>query len=397
MKSPQFASILLAAAVAFVPVGAQTPSATEVHEHLRRAAEYLRARDANSASRELRAVLALDPKNSEAYANLGVIAFFSRDYSQAAQYLHKALEIDPSLTKAEALLGICERRLGHPSAQALLEKSFPRLKDKSLQVQAGLELANLYYQQGSLDRAASTMHALVDLDPDNIEILYMAQRAYSDLADDTLNKLVVLAPGSARVQQVIAERLVNAGDLKRATEHYRKALEIDPRLPGVRLELAQAILEAQPSDTATQSEAEKELEAAVKADGDSAAIECVLARLALDRSDVDGAYTHYKQAFALDQGSSEAQLGLGHVLETMGKAEEALKYLRMAVQSEPLNDEAHYRLAMVCRKLQLKEEADKEARLFREIKQTRERVAGLYFEMNKKPPGTEESIPDAEP
>jgi Flp pilus assembly protein TadD len=81
----------------------------------------------------------------------------------------------------------------------------------------------------------------------------------------------------------------------------------------------------------------------------------------------------------------------------MGKAEEALKYLRMAVQSEPLNDEAHYRLAMVCRKLQLKEEADKEARLFREIKQTRERVAGLYFEMNKKPPGAEESIPDAEP
>jgi tetratricopeptide (TPR) repeat protein len=374
-----------------------TSPAAEVRDHLRKAAEDLRARDASAAVQELKAVLALDPKNSEAYANLGVIAFFSRDYSQAAQYLHKALEIDPSLTKTEALLGICERRLGQPSAQALLEKSFPRLKDKNLQVQAGLELANLYYQQGSLDRAASTMHALVDLDPDNVEILYMAQRVYSDLADDTLNKLALLAPGSARMQQVIAERLVNAGDLKRAVEHYRRALEIDPHLSGVRLELAQAILESQPSDSAAQSEAEKELDAAVKADGESAAIECALARLALDRSDVDGAHAHYKQAFVLDQGSSEAQLGLGHVLETMGKAEEALKYLRMAVQSEPLNDEAHYRLASVCRKLQLKEEADKEARLFREIKQARERMAGLYFEMNKKPPGAEESTPDAEP
>ena len=40
----------------------------------------------------------------------------------------------------------------------------------------------------------------------------MAQRLYSELADDTLNKLAVVAPGSARMQQVIAERLVNGGD-----------------------------------------------------------------------------------------------------------------------------------------------------------------------------------------
>ena len=397
MKAFPFAPLIAAVALALFPAAAQTPSATEVHEHLRKAAEYLRARDANAAVQELKAVIALDPKNSEAYANLGVIAFFSRDYAQAAQYLHKALEIDASLTKTEALLGICERRLGHASAQALLEKSFAHLRDRNLRIQTGLELANLYYQQGSLDKAASTMHALVDLDPDNIEVLYMAQRVYADLADDTLNKLVVLAPGSARVQQVIAERLVNAGDLKRAAEHYRKALEIDPHLSGVRLELAEAILESGPSDAAAQSEAESELSAAVKADGDSAAIECVLARLELHRSDVDGAYTHYKKAFALDPGNSEAQLGLGHVLETMGEPDEALQYLRMAVQSEPLNDEAHYRLAAACRKLQLKEEADKEFRLFREIKQARERLAGLYNEMNKKPPGAEETIPDAEP
>ena len=44
----------------------------------------------------------------------------------------------------------------------------------------------------------------------------------------------MLAPGSARMQQVIAERLVNEGDLKSATEHYKKVLEIDPRVPGVR-------------------------------------------------------------------------------------------------------------------------------------------------------------------
>jgi predicted Zn-dependent protease len=92
----------------------------------------------------------------------------------------------------------------------------------------------------------------------------MAQRVYSDLADDTLNKLAILAPRSARMQQVIAERLINAGDLQGATAHYRKALEIDPRLPGVHYELAEAILELSPNDPQAQAAAEKELESAVK-------------------------------------------------------------------------------------------------------------------------------------
>jgi Tfp pilus assembly protein PilF len=225
----------------------------------------------------------------------------------------------------------------------------------------------------------------------------MAQRVYSDLADETLNKLAIIAPGSARMQQTIAERLVNAGDLKGATEHYRKALELDPRLPGVHYELAEAILESSPSDPQTQAAAEKELEAAVKSDGDSASTECVLARIAARRSDMDGAYAHYDRAFALNPGEVEAQIGLGRLLATRDKPQEAAKYLRMAVQADPLNGEAHYRLATVLRTLDLKDESAKEFWLFREIKQTKQNLKELYRQMNKKPPEREEQIPDAEP
>jgi tetratricopeptide (TPR) repeat protein len=287
--------------------------------------------------------------------------------------------------------------LGQPSAQTLLEKSFPRLKDKSLQIQAGMELANLYYQQGSLDRSASIMRALVDLDSDNVEILYMAQRVYSDLADDTLNKLAILAPGSARMQQVIAERLINEGDLKGATAHYGKALEIDPRLPGVHFELAEAILESSPTDPQVQSQAEKELETAVKLDGDSARAECMFARIATRRADLEGAHVHYTRALALNPGEVEAQVGLGRLLASSDKPREAAKYLRIAVQQDPLNGEAHYRLASVCRRLELKDEAAREFRLFQEIKQTKNNLRELYRQMNKKPPEQEEQISDAEP
>jgi Tfp pilus assembly protein PilF len=364
---------------------AQSPAA--IHDHLQKAAADLQAKNPDAAAREFTAVLALDPKNAEANANLGVMAFFRGDYKTAAQYLHTALAADPSLAKTQALLGICERKLGDPSAQALLEKSFPKVKEKGLQIQAGMELAGLDYQQGNLDAAASVMRSLVDLDPDNIEVLYLAQRIYSELADDTLNKLAIVAPGSARMQVVIAERLINEGDLQGATEHYRKALEIDPHLPGLHYELAEAIFAAAPTDPQAQSDAAKELETAIQLDGASARTECIFGRIAFQRQDLDAAYAHYSRAFALNPASAEAQFGLGRALAGMDKPQEAAKYLRMAVQSDPLNDNAHFRLAGVCRKLGLNDEAEKETRLFKDIRDAKDRLEALYRQMHKKPPG----------
>jgi Tfp pilus assembly protein PilF len=388
---------LLATALAVSAAQTGASRATQIHDHLWKAAEYLKANDADSAIKEFDAVLALDPRNAEAYANLGVIAFFRRDYHNASQYLREALAIDPALAKTQALLGICQVRLGDPAARGSLEKSFPKLQDKPLRIQVGVELADLYDREGELDAAAAMMRSLVELDPENVDILYAAQRAYSELADDTLNKLAVVGPQSARMQQAIAERLINEGELKSATEHYRKALEINPRLPGVHFELAEAILESAPDDPQAQAGAEKELEASMKFDGDSAKAECLFARIAFRRNELESAYARYERAFALNPREVEAQVGLGRVLMLTGKPQEALKYLRMAVQSDPLNGEAHYRLAVACRKLQLNDEAEKEFRLFQEIKQTKEQVVELYRQMNKKSKPEGDQIPDAEP
>jgi len=379
----------------FTAAAAQTTAsrAAGIHDHLQKAAEYLRTNDPSSAVKELDAVLALDPKNAEAYANLGVIAFFQHDYQNASQYLRKALAANPSLVSTQALLGMCDRRLGQPSAQAQLEKSFPKLKDKKLQIQVGMELAGIYYQQGNLDRSASVMQSLVALDPDNVEILYMAQLVYTELADDTLNKLAIIAPSSARMQQVIAERLVNDGDLKGAVEHYQKALEIDSRLPGVHYELAEAILELAKGDAAARDEAQKELETTIVNEGDSAKVQCELGKIALLRSDTDGAQVHYARAFMLEPLDAQAQEGLGRVLLMQDKPQEALKYLEMAIHSDPLNEEAHYHLADAYRRLQMMDKANKEVQLFQEIKKTKDQVAELYRQMNKQTKPEAEDVP----
>jgi tetratricopeptide (TPR) repeat protein len=389
---------LIASTLATMAAQTATSHAAEIHDHLRRASDYLKANDANSAVKEFEAVLTLDAKNADANANLGVIAFSQRDYLDASQYLRKALARDPSLVKTQALLGICERRLGDPSAQALLEKSFPRLQkeDKAIRLQVGLELASLYGQQGDPGATACVMRSLVDLDPDNVDVLFMAQRVYSELADDTLNKLAVVAPGSARMQQVIAERLINGGDLQHAIDHYKRALQIDPHLQGVRFELGEAVLQSAPHDATAQAEAGKEFEAAEAVDGDVAKAECGLGAIALSQSDLDRAFAHYQRAYKLNPNEEEAQMGLATLLMTQQKPQRAIDYLRAVIQLDPLNNEAHYRLASAYKLLQMDDQAQKEMQLFQEIKKTKDQVKELYRQMNIKPRVEGDEVPDGD-
>ncbi|MHB8888039.1 MAG: tetratricopeptide repeat protein [Acidobacteriaceae bacterium] len=374
-----------------------TSSKAEVQLHLQRAQAALKAKTPAVAAREFRAVLALDPQNVEAHANLGILALFQGNCSSAEPELRSALKVAPSLIKARALLAICEKRLGQPSAQSMLEDVFAKLQEVKLRTQVGMELADLYYQQGNLEKTASVMHTLVDLAPDNVDILFFTQRVYSELADNTLNKLAVLAPGSARMEQLIAERLINAGDSRDAIPHYRKAIQLNPILPGMHFELAEAILQSSPHDAQAMAEAQKQLAAAVKVDGDSPRIESELGQLALQQFNNAEALAHFKQAYTMDPADVDAEMGMAQVLKIEDKPQEAVRYLRMAVHADPMNADAHYQLAQVCRRLHLTEEEQKELRLFQEVKAAKDEVKDIYREMNPQTAAQGEALSAAKP
>lgn len=389
-----FTLVVANVAHAGLPQAPAQPSA-QIREHFQRAQAALQANDSATAEGEFRAVLALDPKNSGAHAGIGVLEMGRGDCHAASAEFHSALAAQPSFTKALALLGICQKRLGDISARASLQKSFQKLQEKPLRVQVGMELAGLYEQQGDTEAAGTLMRQLVELDPENPDILFTAQRIYSDLADDTLTKLAVVAPRSARMQQAIAEKLVNAGDLKGAIDHYRKALQIDPRVTGVHYELGEAILQLAHSDAAAQAEAQKELETAMAVEGDSAKTECLLADVALLQSAPDRALAHYRRAYQLNPNEVQAQMGLA-TLAMPENPQEAIRYLRMAVESDPLNGSAHYRLARAYTLLGMTEDAQRELQLFREVKATKDQVEALYYEMNRQPRPKTFDMPEKE-
>lgn len=316
--------------------------------------------------------------------NRGALALMRGDCAAAEKDFRAVLAAAPADASALGLLGVCEKRLGQADAEKHLVAGFAKVTDRRLRTEIGVELADDYYQRGDLDHVLPVVRTLVSLNPENTDILFFAQNVYQEMADDTLNKLALLAPESPRMQQAIAERLVNAGDLKGAEEHYRQALKVDPYLPGAHFELAEVILEGNPNSSAAQQEAQEELKMALRVDGESARIECEFARDAYLQSRLDEALEHYRRAHELVPGDVKAQMGMARILMRQGKPEEALPLVEQAVGEDPLNGEAHYRYAMALKATGHAEEAQEQMRSFQTIHAAQEKTADLYRQMNRR-------------
>ncbi len=366
----------------------------EIRLHFDRAQEALKANSPDVAVNEFRAILSVDPNNVEARANLGVIAFAQGDFAKADENFRQAVKLQPSLWKAQALLGMCEKRLGKiGSAQTLLEKSFPHLQDPKLRTQAGMDLVELDYQNGDTARAVEVLHALEQRNPADVEVLYVAYRIFSGLAAHAQDDIALINPDSARMHQIMAQHLVNEGDLQGAIAQYRKALALDPSLSGAHFELGEAILQNSKSKPDLE-QSQKEFEAALALNPYDSKSECWLGKVHVLKQDLKIALEHYSRALALNPNDVDAHVGVGKVLTASGQPEVALRYLLEAIQLDPLNEVAHFRLSAVYRQLGRTSDASRELATFNEVQKQKKRIIASYQQMHELPASSQVMDPD---
>jgi tetratricopeptide (TPR) repeat protein len=384
------AALCVLAAFAFCAF-AQSPQETQFH--FRQAQEHLKNNRPDLAIREYQAILRTNPQNVDARGNLGVLLFFQGEFAKACPELSAAVKQQPGLWKLQALLGMCDRRAGRRAdARSNLEQSFPQLQENKLRVQAGMELIELYFASGDLDKAADIVNTLRQLDPTNIEILYTAQRIYTSLADESMLAIAMLAPGSARMHQLMAHEMARQGDADGAIAHYREALKLDPRLPGLHFELAEMLNAS--SGASASNEAEQEYKAALAANPFDAVAECRLGEIAAKRADPADARAHYEKALQIQPESAEANLGMARTLVSLQQPANATPYLEKAVRLDPSNAAAHFRLAALYRSTGRPEDARRELADFQKYKDMKERLKEIYRQIRLTPAKQDRPDPD---
>src|ERR1700734_14069 len=356
----------------------------EFAAHMQKAHGYLEQKQPALAIPELQAAVAIDPENVDAQANLGVLLFFQGKPADSIPHFRAALKREPGLAKIQGLLGMAENRtLDFPDARKDMEAAFLSLQDPRFQLQLGLELVGLDTESGDLDKAAATLAQLRKADPSNTEVLYAAYRTYSDLAGESMLALSLAAPDSAQMHQLLAHEDSRQGNTNDAIAQYRKAIVLDPHLPGIHFELAELLHTS--TDETVKKEAEKEYHAALVEDPKNEKATLRLAEIDGRKGNTQKSYEEYTKAVELQPADADAKLGLAKTLIDMNQADKALSLLEDAVRLEPTNATAHYRLATLYRRMGRVDDAKREVELYQKFKDMKEKLRALYKELQVQP------------
>ncbi len=295
------------------------------------AQKYLQQQKAQLAIPVLREIVTLDASNANAQGNLGVLLFFSGDYGEAIPHMRAALQSQPDLSRIEALLGIAQKRTGNPrEAQNHLERAFSNLDDKKIQIQAGLELIELYSASVQLDKALSVAVKLQELAPQNPQILLVTYEISHQMMYQSLLSMMMAAPDSAEMHMIMAGELARQGDHTNAIAQYREALRLNPMLPGAHFELAEQLRTS--SDPALNAQAEAEYKAAIRVNQYDEMSWRQLGGIMTAKGDFKTAGEDYKKALALQPKDSDAKTGLAIALISMDQTNEAISLLESAVK-----------------------------------------------------------------
>ena len=378
-------------AVAFVLIitaqisGLAQPTVVSPQEHARRANEFLKANQPAKAIPEFAALVAAQPDNLDAQANLGVLLYFQSRQSEALEHLRKAVQLNPNLPRIQALLGLCEYQLGQlDAARADLSAVMGNLPDPKLRKEVGLTLVEIETAKQDLPAAAVTIATLRDEAPTDPEILYASYRIHTDLAGEALLSLSLAAPQSGQMQQAIAHELERIRDLPGAIAALRKAIAVDPNLPGIHFELAEAL---HGSDSqADRAQAEHEYTIALEKNPRETQAAVRLGDLHAGRGDLDSAASFYQRALSQQPNNAEAALGLARVYSERNENEKALPLLQQVLTEDPTNMLAHFRLSALYRKMHRPDDAKQELAEYQKYKEIKDGLRQVYGTMRIQAP-----------
>ena len=243
---------------------------------------------------------------------------------------------DPQLVEAS-------RALSRGDADEAVQLATRALKRRPADPAMRLLLARAHLARGDLDLAYQELDRVLRRHPRHVDALYYMGFVSARLAEREFQRLVDMAPQSARVHQLEAEALVAQDRQPAAEASYEAALKIRPVLLEALLGLAKLKRMRLACDEAA---ALYESAESIRPTFDGAyGLGVCYGYLDRDRE----AAVQFERATERDPHAAVAWVGLGTSLTKLGRRCVGFPCLQRAIALEPEMGEAHYALGLAYR------------------------------------------------
>lgn len=182
-----------------------------------------------------------------------------------------------------------------------------------MELEEAIQSAVEYYRAGDLEQAERVCKEMLDIQPDNVDVLSFLgilyyQRGLYDSAEEYFRKVLRLAPDNADVYCNMGNTLRQKGQLDEAIHYYEKAIQMNPAY----------------GDTYNS-----------------------LGHILHYKGQLDKAITYYQKAVELEPDYEDAYYNLGTAFHDKKQYDLAIDYYQKAVELDPDLDDAYYNLGLI--------------------------------------------------
>ena len=200
--------------------------------YLEKAKVSMEAGDLDKARIELKNVLQIDPKDGDAYYQLGKVYEQKKEYRKAYGSYLKAEELNPENLSNQARLGRIYLLMANQPEKAQEKIDYILSKDSN-NADGLLLKALMVYREKDIPEAMKIVESVVAREPGNVEGVALLAALYTkdnrlDDAITILNDAAKVNPDDVQLNKLLALALVKNKDYERAESIYKKFLEKKP-------------------------------------------------------------------------------------------------------------------------------------------------------------------------
>ncbi len=224
--------------------------------YMEKAQRSIQSGDYDKARIELKNVLQIDPKDAEAYFQLGKVHEAKQEFRKAFANYNKAAELLPDNVEYKAKIGRFYLVLANDVTKAdEYLKEIEAIDSGNKYVR--LLKAGILYKQNEKQASQSLLESLHQQYPEDVEISKFLAQQYSmqkhyDKAQKTLQATLQHAPTDTGLLSVLAQSYLLAKDADNAEKTLKKVIELKPESLIYRVNLARFYLNQKQDDKAEQ-------------------------------------------------------------------------------------------------------------------------------------------------